>query len=96
MRNIFKKIFIPSGEKAGVVAYNSWVVRWRAIYIDEYTKNQYSHRSHPEMEIFPSEQDAHKFAEQLRESQKLLRYTGSGLKVTVEANQNKLATLLKA
>ena len=90
MKNWFKKILIPSGAKSEVVAYNSWIVRWTSGNFDGssliYTKEQ--------SEIFPSEIDAYKFAEQLKEARKLLKDTGSyGIKI--EANQSKLATLLK-
>lgn len=88
MKSWFKKISIPSGDKTEVVAYNSWIVRWLSVKFDDstllYTKQQ--------SEIFPSEIDANKFADQLVEAMKLLRCTGK-LDVKIECNQNKLATL---
>jgi hypothetical protein len=95
MKNIFKELFIPSGEKTTVIAYNSWVVRWYKLSTYEYStiKGQFGFTSAPECEIFPSEIDAEKFAEQLREAFKFLRITGDFSKVKVEANQSKLATI---
>lgn len=87
MGNWFKKLFIPSGAKTTVVAYNSWVVRWESRY------GEYSDDIKLEAEIFPSETDAYKFAEQLKESFKLLKYSGSPTKVKVEANQSKMAEM---
>ena len=46
-----------------------------------------------EVEIFPSEEDAHKFAVQLKEAFKFLKYKGGITNITVSANQSKLATL---
>jgi len=88
MKNWFKKLLIPTGEKTTVVAYNSWIVRWRS------RNGEYSTDIKLEAEIFPSEQDAHKFAQQLKESFKLLRYSGYVTDVKVEANQSKMATLV--
>lgn len=93
MKNIFKKLFIPSGQKTELVAYNSWVVRWVSLSSYGFTSGGFSISHKPESEIFPSEIDAHKFAEQLRESFKLLKQTGDATKVIVEANQNKLASV---
>ena len=90
MKNWFKKILIPSGEKTTVVAYNSWVVRWQSA--DGSADSPLSYKK-PQAEIFPSEQDAENFAQQLREAFKLVRYTGGATKVTVQANQSKIATL---
>lgn len=87
MKNIFKRLFIPSGQKTEVVAYNSWIVRWHS------RSGNYSADKKQEAEIFPSEEDAHKFASQLKESFKLLKYSGEPTEIKVEANQNKLATL---
>jgi hypothetical protein len=92
MKNWFKNILIPSGEKTEVVAYNSWIVRW---YSGNGGYNSALTYKQPEAEIFPSEEDAQKFAEQLREAFKLVRYTGSATKVTVESQQTKLASLPK-
>ena len=89
MKNWFKNLLIPSGEKTTVVAYNSWIVRWRS------RCGEYSGDTKLEAEIFPSEQDAYKFAEQLKESFKLLRYSGNPTEVKVEANQSKLAAMLQ-
>jgi len=87
MKNWFKKLLIPSGEKTEVVAYNSWIVRWRSASFDGsslcYTRD--------ESEIFPSEVDAEKFAQSLKDARGLLKDSGGGIKI--EANQSKLATL---
>lgn len=94
MKNWFKKLFIPTGEKTVVVAYKSWVVRWRKVHVHHYEYvGSFYYSDKPEMEIFPSEEDAHLFAEQIREAYRLLRYSGNGLKVTVTANQSRLASL---
>lgn len=92
--NIFKKLFIPSGAKTTVVAYNSWVVRWNS-------KNRNGYEYVKQAEIFPSEVDANKFAEQLREAFKMVRYSDKFTfshedkltEVVVEANQSKMATM---
>lgn len=93
MNNIFKRIFIPSGEETQLVAYKSWVVRWNS-------KRNNGFEYVQEAEIFTSEEDAHKFAEQLRDAFKLLRYRSGGwgdmdnrlTKVTTESNQNTLTS----
>lgn len=92
MKNWFKKILIPSGEKTTVTAYNSWLVRWYGwdLCRISYGGNAYCS---PMAEIFPSEEEANKFAQQLRESFRLLKQTGEGCKVTVEANQSTTLTI---
>ena len=87
MKNWFKNILIPSGEKTTVVAYKSWIVRWQSANFDGssliYTKY--------ESEIFPSEEDANKFAESLRDARILLK--DKHFNVKIEANQSKFSTL---
>lgn len=88
MRNIFKNLFIPSGDKTKLVAYNSWIVRWKsAISLGSDLYANFKDQA----EIFPSEIDAIKFAQSLKDARKLLRDTH--FTVTIEENQSKLATL---
>ena len=91
MKNWFKKLTIPNGEKTTVVAYNSWVVRWYSVdgSIDYFAKRCIEH-----VEIFPSEEDAYKFAEQMKAAWKLLKCEGQITNVKVEANQSKMATMV--
>lgn len=77
--NIFRKLFIPSGEQEEILVYESWIVKW------ESRKGQHSGDVDKEMEIFTSKEDAEKFAEQLRKAFKLIRHT-SGTHVKVEKN----------
>jgi hypothetical protein len=93
MKNIFKALFIPSGEKTKVIAYNSWIVRWYAVRSTAFSFGGFSFNDKEMSEIFPSEEDANKFAEQLRQAFKLLKHDGDAAKVKVEANQSKLATI---
>ena len=82
MRNIFKEIFIPSGEKKPVTAYESWVVRWKSIENDDF----YHIRTvQTQAEVFTSKEDAHKFATSLREARSLLK--DSGFNISITANQ---------
>jgi hypothetical protein len=87
MKNWFKKLIIPSGEKTEMVAYKSWVVRWKSARHDSsmfwYSKE--------ESEIFPSEQDAKRFKEALIDARLLLKDKNFDIKV--EENQNRLASL---
>lgn len=87
MKFSLKKLFIPSGQKIEVDAYVSWTVRWYKIHSSEYMDGRFSLSTTPESEIFPTIEDANKFAAQLRESHKLLRTTGDLNKITVTANQ---------
>lgn len=89
MKNWFKKLGIPTGEQKELVAYNSWVVRWTSRY------GEYRSDENQEAEIFPSEDDANEFANQLKEAFKLLRYKNEVTYVSVKANQNKMASLAK-
>jgi hypothetical protein len=91
MKNLFKKLFIPSGEKTTVIAYKSWTVRWLSLKSDwEYARGGGT----PQVEIFPSKEDAHKFAAQLKEAFGILKYDGDRLmKITVEENDSKLASV---
>ena len=89
MINWFKKLSIPSGDKTEVVAYKSWVVRWRSLQ----NRIEFATEGKQEAEIFPSKEDAYKFAEALKESYRTLRYNTYLFNVTVEENQNKLASL---
>jgi hypothetical protein len=75
----FKNLFIPTGQKESVVAYESWTVRWTSRY------GEYSGNTQQEAEVFTNEDDAKKFANQLREAFKLTRTT-SGNRVIVTKN----------
>ena len=77
--NLFKKLWIPTGEKQTVTAYETWVVRWRSRH------GQFHHDTQDECEIFTSKQDAEKFADQLKEAFKL-RKLSSGNRVEVYKN----------
>ena len=75
--NIFKKLFIPSGEKQEVTAYESWVVRWESRY------GEYSSSTQKEAEVFTNEEEAKAFAKQLTEAFKLIKHTsGNYVKIT--------------
>jgi len=89
MNNWFKKLLVPSGEKTEVIAYKSWVVRWKSLQ----NSLQFANDGKEEAEIFPSKEDAYKFADALRESYKTLRYNKGLFSVTVEENQSKLTSL---
>lgn len=89
MKNWFKKLKIPSGEKTEVVAYKSWTVRW---YSWHGSNTNYPHQ-YTQCEIFPSEIDANNFAAALKEAYKLVRCSGDCFDVWVQENQNKLANL---
>lgn len=92
MGNWFKKLFIPSGEKTTVVAYNSQIVRWKSFNPDYYDST-YAYQKE-EAEIFPSEIDANKFADQLKQAMELLKCNKAATsKVRVEPNQSKMATM---
>jgi len=63
--NIFKKLFIPNGEKQELKAYESWTVRW---------KNRSSFIDYKEQaEVFTTKEDAKSFAKQIEEAFKLLK-----------------------
>ena len=76
----FKEILISCKEKEKVIAYESWIVRWTSRY------GCYSCETKPECEIFPLEEDADRFANQLREAFKLIRHT-HGNDVIIERNK---------
>lgn len=74
--NLFKKLFIPSGEKQEVTAYENWSVRWLS------RNGQFSGDTQKEAEFFTNKDDAEKFATELKEAFKLIKHT-SGTKVEV-------------
>lgn len=74
--NIFKKIFIPSGEKVELKAYETWFVRWTTRH------GEYFSDTKDTMEVFTSKEDAELFADQLKAAFKLIKYT-SGNRVTI-------------
>lgn len=84
MKKLFKKLFVPSEQKTTIVAYKSWIVRWKSCTSSEYNFRKY------EAEIFPSAEDAYKFAKILKESALYLK--SSGFNIQVEANQSQLTT----
>lgn len=88
MKNWFKKLLIPSGYKTTVVAYNSWIVRWHSVTDDLYSS--YASKKE-ESEIFPSEEDAYKFTQCLKDARALLK--DRNFSVKVECNQSKMASL---
>lgn len=90
MKTWFKKLLIPSGDKTEVVAYTSWIVRWVSVIGNSNSTLLYSRQ---ESEIFPSEIDATKFADQLKEAHKLLKDRDFIIKI--ESNQSKSATMIK-
>lgn len=77
--NLLKKIFVPSGEKQELTAYETWSVRWRSRYGEYYGHTQ------DEMEVFTTKEDAEKFATELRAAFKLIKHT-SGCRVKVSKN----------
>lgn len=77
---IFKKLFVPKGEKQELTAYETWSVRWYSRY------GGFSGDTKPEMELFTNKEDADKFAEELRAAYKLIRHT-SGTQVKVSKNE---------
>ena len=80
--NIFKKLFIPNGEKQELKAYESWSVRWTS-------RSGYNlYTAIPAAEVFTSKKDATLFAEQLREAFKLLRFKGDYSETDVEITKN--------
>jgi hypothetical protein len=88
MRSIFKKLFVPSGEKT-LVAYESWVVRWESVYsINQDSRIAYTKH---ECEIFPSKDDAIAFANALENAANIMK-DGSRL-IKVIYNESKLATV---
>lgn len=75
--NIFKKLFVPSGQKQELTAYETWTVRWESRHGEYHTDVQ------PEMEVFTNKDDAHMFATQLKEAFKLIKHTsGSTVKIS--------------
>lgn len=89
MKNWFKNLLIPSGEKTTVIAYNSWVVRWRSANFEGGSSNLI--HTTENCEIFPSEIDANKFAQSLEDARKLLK--DEKFKVKVQSNQSKMTEM---
>lgn len=70
VKNFIKKIIhLPAREEQNLEAVELWAVRWRSRHGEGY----YDYR--PVMEVFTNRVDAEVFARELREAQKLLRYT---------------------
>lgn len=76
---ILKKLFVPSGQKQELTAFETWSVRWRSRY------GQYYGSTQDEMEVFTTKEDADKFAKELRAAFKLIKHT-SGTSVEVRKN----------
>lgn len=85
MKNIFKKLFIPSGTKE-VMAYESWIVRWDAARFDGSSLI----RTKEECEIFPSKDDADAFADALKNAFQLTKCRNPY--ISVDKNKNVLTT----
>ncbi len=77
--NLFKELSIPNAQKEALIAYESWVVRWKSRH------GQYGSDTKDEFEVFTTEKDAEKFATQLKEAFKLIKHS-SGNKVEVYKN----------
>tara|TARA_R110000772_G_scaffold50163_5_gene115388 strand:+ start:882 stop:1121 length:240 start_codon:yes stop_codon:yes gene_type:complete len=78
--NLFKKIFVPSGEKTELTAYESWQVKWVSrcgVWADDTEK---------EAEVFTNKEEADKFAQELKAAFKLLKYTGNVTHISVTKN----------
>jgi len=75
--NLFKKLFIPSGEQAELKALNSWMVRWKSI---DY--NGLLSYSKDETEVFTSKEDAEIFKDSLYNARKLLKDKSFSVKIT--------------
>ena len=76
--NIFKKLFVPSGEQKELTALENWTVRWDSRYDD------YSYSIKPEAEVFTSKEDAIEFKKAVENAFKLLKYKGESTKVTIQ------------
>lgn len=82
MKNLFKYLFVPSGEKIEITAYESWIVRWFSVHLSygEYTSKE------KQAEVFTSKQDAEKFANSLRDALVLLKNRNFDTCITIERN----------
>lgn len=87
MLKLFKKLFVPAGEKE-VTAYDSWTVRWISVSFEgvslAYTKEQ--------MEIFPTQEDAETFHIALIQAHKLCRNKIN--KIEIKKNQTTLSAAM--
>jgi hypothetical protein len=75
--NLFKKIFVPTGEKQELTVYEQWSVKWYSRY------GEYSGSVTECCEFFTNELDARKLETALKEAFKLIRNT-SGIEVRVK------------
>lgn len=87
MKLLFKWLKIPQGEKQ-IEAYQSWEVRWGSI------RSEYQSGLHPEVEIFPTKEAAHEFADALRNAFELLKFRNV-CEVKVKYTGSKLVELSK-
>lgn len=68
----FKKLTVPTDNSTKQVeVVQTWEVRWRSRH------GQYSGNTRDECEIFTNKDEAHSFAESLRNAFKLIRHVGS-------------------
>jgi len=70
MNILTKFLRIPSGQKIDIEAHDTWFVRWDSM---ERTSDGRLGKSMPQVEVFPNEADAMKFAEELCSASKLLK-----------------------
>lgn len=87
MINLFKKLFIPSGEKS-ITAYDSWVVRW--VSVRHFGNSIADQRD--EVEIFPTETDAREFYDALTAAHRLCKCPTN--KITITKNATKLSSAM--
>lgn len=80
VKEIIKKIIrIPARKEQNLEAVELWSVRWDARY------GSWNHDWKPVMEVFTNKADAEVFARELKNAQKILRYTEDlRIKVTKE------------
>lgn len=80
VKELIKKIIhLPARKEQNLEAVELWSVRWDARY------GSYHGDWEPVVEVFTNEADARVFARELREAQKILRYTENiDIRVTKE------------
>ena len=69
MRNPFKQIFVPDGSTVALDAHDTWEVRWHSMK----RAVKYSGSATPQCEVFPTQEAANKFAQELLEAARLLK-----------------------
>ncbi len=84
MRLWFKKLTVPeTNETREVEAVQLWRVEWWSRHGESLGNVPKWCEPRPQVECFTSKQQATEFAEALRKAFALLKYTGTGLDVTV-------------